>query len=87
MMKKIAAFVIACLTITLVVASGNIIPKTFAQQPKESQSFEKFAQSASQNATGTEKTFVALISCNTAHPDFSKPLEGVCDFTTLVPAP
>lgn len=87
-MKKIVLFAATCLTIILSVASSNIMQKTFAQtQPAETQSFEKFAQSASQNATGTEKTFVALISCNTAHPDFSKPLEGVCDFTVLVPPP
>jgi hypothetical protein len=89
MRRKIAIPAIAFLTITLVgvIVAGNIIPRALAQATPPKDALEKLAQSASTNATGNEKTFVGIISCNTAHPDFSKPLEDKCDFTVLVPAP
>lgn len=85
MMRKIAILATACLTVSFLVAAGiNMMPKILAQ---ESMNFEKLAQSEVGNATGSEKTFVGILSCNTPKPDFSQPLEGMCDFTVLVPSP
>lgn len=85
MTRKIGILAITCLTITLVVTTSNMMLTVLAQQ--ETDSFEKLAQDSVTNATGSEKTFVALLSCNTAQPDFNQTLEDQCDFTVLVPAP
>jgi hypothetical protein len=86
MLRKIAILAIACLTVAVVTVANNIIP-TILAQPATTDAFEKLAQASVTNATGSEKTFVALLSCNTAQPDFNQTLEDQCDFTVLVPAP
>ena len=90
MISKVEIIAITCVTITLVIATSSMIPLALAQQNQtqnEGFALENMLASSATNATGTEKTFVALLSCNTAQPDFSQPLEPHCDVTTLVPAP